>query len=316
MAASILTNKFRRKSQVVRTLIDGHTLNYRKGQDWYVDASRTGTGSGQAFDDAFSTMAAAFAVVGSGDSIYFTGKVLEQLVTPVQVFDVRVIGMGNRPRHADSTPAALPISAGRIHASQWGPPASGAVAAQATVRVLQQGWVFENILFTAVDANAGMIELVRNADAGDAERDASHAVIRGCRFAGAGIGIKAGASGFTELVFNVLVEDNRFNSCTFGIGGSGQFNQIVIRDNHFSMNTNSVDVAMEGSAVYDNIFGKFTTQSLETSGGVGTDPNVVTKNYLFGTYSIAGGYKVHDAADEWAGNFNTLAGGITVADPA
>lgn len=311
MASVIIANEFKRKSQATRTTIDGHTLNYRKGNDWYVDASRSGTGSGQSFDDAFLTMAEAFAKVGSGDSIYFTGKVVEQLVTPVQVFDVRVIGMGNRPRHADSTPTG-----GNTAASQWAPPASGGVAAQATVRVLQQGWTFSNILFTAIDANAGMIELVRNADAGNSERDASHATIVGCRFTGAGIGIKAGATSFTELVFNVLIEDNRFNSCTFGIGGTGQFNQVIIRDNHFSMNTNSVDVALEGSAVYNNIFGKFTTQSLETSGGVGTDPNVVTKNYLFGTYSIAGGYKVHDAADEWAGNFNTLAGGITVADPA
>jgi hypothetical protein len=312
MGSSVITaNKFKRVSGGNRTLIDGHTLNYRKGNDWYVDASRSGTGSGKSFDDAFLTMAEAFAKIGSGDSIYFTGKIVEQLVTPVQVFDVRVVGMGNRPRHADSTPAG-----GNTHASQWAPPASGGVAAQATVRVLQQGWTFENILFTAVDADAGMIELVRNADSGNSERDASHASIIGCRFAGAGIGIKVGASGFTELVFNVLVDDNKFNSCTFGIGGDGQLNQPIIRNNHFTMNTNSIDVAVEGGAIYDNIMGKFTTASIKLSGGVGTDPNVVTKNYLFGTYSIAGGYTVHHADDEWAGNFNTLAGGITVSDPA
>ena len=40
------------------------------------------------------------------------------------------------------------------------------------------------------------------------------------------------------------------------------------------------------------------------------------KNYLSGTFSSAGGYTVANANDEWAGNFNTLAGGITVADPA
>jgi hypothetical protein len=310
MALGIISSKYLHKSGHPTT-IDGYPLIQEKGKTWYVDPARGQNGGGTSWDDSFATMAQAFAKIGSGDTIRFCGKVVEQLVTPVQIFDVKVIGMGARPRHADSTP-----SGGNTHASQWAPPASGGVAAQATVRVLQQGWVFENILFTAVDANAGMIELVRNADAGDAERDASHATIRGCRFTGAGIGIKVGAASFTELVFNVLVEDCKFNSCTFGIGGTGQFNQPIIRGNHFTMNTNSVDVAIEGGVVYDNIFGKFTTQSLEMSGGVGTDPNVVTKNYLFGTYSINGGYKVHHADDEWAGNWNTLSGGITIADPA
>jgi hypothetical protein len=309
MALGIQTTRIRRTDGP--TTIDGEALQHRKGKIYYVDPTNTTGGSGLTWSQAFSTMQAAFNVLVGGETIYFAGKLVEQLVTPVQIFDVSVIGVGNRPRHADSTP-----SGGNLYASQWAPPTSGAVAAQATVRVLQQGWRFENILFTAVDANAGMIELVRNAGAGNAERDASHAIIRGCRFAGAGVGIAVGATSFTELVFNVLIENNRFNSCTFGIGGPGQLNQPVIRDNHFSMNTNSIDVAVEGGAIYDNIMGKFTTQSIEISGGVGTDPNVVTKNYLFGTYSIAGGYKVHDATDEWAGNFNTLAGGITVSDPA
>jgi len=310
MAVEIRSRRFRRGSGA-RSTIDGHALHHQKGKIYYVDPTLTTGGDGKTWESAFSTMQAAFNVLVGGETIYFAGKLVEQLVTPVQIFDVSIIGAGNRPRHADSTP-----SGGNLYASQWAPPASGAVAAQATVRVLQQGWTFENILFTAVDLNAGMIELVRNAAAGNSERDASHATIRGCRFAGAGIGIAIGAASFTELVFNVLIEDNRFNSCTFGIGGPGQLNQAVIRDNHFSMNTNNVDVAMEGSAVYNNIFGTFTTQSLETSGGVGTDPNMVTKNYLSGTYSINGGYKVHNAADEWAGNFNGLAGAITVNDPA
>jgi hypothetical protein len=310
MSIEVRSRRFRRGA-AGRSTIDGHALHHQKGQIYYVDPTLTAGGDGKTWESAFSTMQAAFNVLVGGETIYFVGKLVEQLVTPVQIFDVTVIGAGNRPRHADSTP-----SGGNLYAAQWAPPASGAVAAQATVRVLQQGWRFENILFTAVDANAGMIELVRNAASGNSERDASHAIIRGCRFAGAGIGIAIGAASFTELVFNVLIEDNRFNSCTTGIGGPGQLNQAVIRYNHFSMNTNSIDVAAEGSAIYDNIMGKFTTQSIELSGGVGTDPNVVTRNYLFGTYSIGGGYKVHHADDEWAGNYNSLAGALTVSDPA
>lgn len=310
MSLGIQTSRIRRVAHQPTT-IDGLPVIAKKGAIYYFDGSKSGNGNGTSWEDAANSMQTIFSKLVGGETILLAGKVQEQLVTPVQVFDVSVIGVGNRPRHADSTP-----SGGNKYASQWAPPASGGVAAQASVRVLQQGWTFENILFTMVDANAGGIELVRNADAGNSERDASHAIIRGCRFTGAGIGIKVGATSFTELVFNALIEDNRFNSCTTGIGGPGQLNQPIIRGNHFSMNTNSVDVAIEGGAVYDNIFGKFTTQSLEMSGGVGTDPNVVTRNYFFGTYSIGGGYKVHHADDEWAGNFNTLSGGITVSDPA
>ena len=313
MASVVQANEFKRVSGGNRTLIDGHTLNYRKGQDWYVDASRSGSGSGKAFDDAFSTMAQAFASIGSGDSIYVVGKVVEQLVTPVNVFDVRVVGMGTRrPRHADAAPVG-----GNTNTAQWAPPASGGVAAQATVRVLQQGWEFDNILFTAIDANAAMVELVRNSGAGNAERDASHAALVGCRFAGAGKGIRVGATSFAEVVNHVLVEDCRFDTNTFGIHGTIIGNYWSIRYNEWRDCTNNLTAAMGLSHIYDNIFGLFTdggvTGGIDLRGGVGE--NVVTKNYLSGVYSHNGGYQEAAATDEWAGNFNSLSGGITAALP-
>lgn len=283
----------------------------RKGRAWFVDTAYGGNGDGKSPKTAFSTMARAFAAVASGDIIYFVGKVTEQLVTPVDVFDVTIVGAGNRPRHADSTPVS-----GNYAASQWGAPATGGTAAQATVRVLQQGWRFVNILFTAIDTNAAMIELVRNAASGDAERDASHCEIIGCRFAGAGIGVGIGAASFTELLFNVSIKDCTFSGLTTGIGGVGQLNEAQIIGNRFIQNTNHIKVSAEGSVISDNILAGFTTKGIDLSGGIGTDANIVTKNYLSGTYSVVGGYTVHNAADEWAGNFNTLTGGITVADPA
>ena len=75
-----------------------------KGRAWFVDTSYGGNGTGKSPKTAFSTMQRAFDNVQSGDVIYFVGKVTEQLVTPVQVFDVTVVGAGNRPRHADATP--------------------------------------------------------------------------------------------------------------------------------------------------------------------------------------------------------------------
>jgi hypothetical protein len=282
-----------------------------KGRAWFVDTAYGGSGDGRSPKTAFSTMARAFASIASGDIIYFVGKVTEQLVTPVQIFDVTVVGCGNRPRHADATPEG-----GNWAASQWGPPASGGTAAQATVRVLQQGWRFVNTLFTAIDANAACVELVRNAAAGDAERDASHASILNCRFAGAGIGIRAGVAGtFTENVFNVEVAGCKFSGMTTAMSGNFN-NEWYIHHNVFGPNTNQIIMAAQNFLIAHNHIGPFTAAA--NSGGIdlngGTGLNQVTWNTLSGTYSIAGGYRVANANDNWYGNAAST--GFTSADPA
>jgi hypothetical protein len=285
-----------------------------KGRAWFVDASSGVNGDGKSPKKAFSTMQRAFNAVHSGDIIYFVGKVTEQLVTPVQVFDVTVVGCGNRPRHADASPAGSSWAA-----SQWGPPASGAVSGQATVRVLQQGWRFVNILFTMESATAAGVEICRDAGSGDDERDASHTHVVGCKFVGAGVGIRCGVAGvYTEIPNHVVIEGNVFIDNTYAIRGAIQGQRWSIKKNEFQANTNHITAQLGASFIYDNIFGAFTdggtTGGIDLSGGQGL--NIITKNYLSSTYSEAGGYKKANADDEWAGNFNTLAGGITVSDPA
>jgi len=288
---------------------------YAYGNTWFVNGySGNDAFNGKSPQTPFLTMARAFEVIQSGDVINLTGKVTEQLVTPVQIFDVWVNGMGNRPRHADSTPAG-----GNLATAQWAPPASGATAATATVRVLQQGWRFTNILFTSADANSGCIELVRNAASGDDERDASHTSIIGNRFAGTGIGIKLGATSFTENVFNVLIEGNTFNNMSKGIYCTSCIaNGIQITGNTFFSNTVNITAKLQNSFITNNFIGPFTASG--NSGGIdltgGTAGNVVTLNYLSGTYSNAGGYVAAGAGDEWAGNMNVITGGWTAADPA
>lgn len=285
------------------------------GRTWFVNAYAGSDGNnGDSPLSPMATMTEAFSRVASGDVINIAGKFTEQLITPVNVFDVWVRGMGNRPRHADATPVG-----GNLMAAQLAPPASGGTAAQATVRVLQQGWRFENILFTAIDANAGCIELVRNAASGDDERDASHAEILGCRFAGTGIGVKIGATSFTENVFNALIQGNTFNNMTQAIlGASCQPNGIQILGNYAFACTKNITAKLQGSRVQGNIIGPFTAAA--NSGGIdltgGIAGNIVTLNYLSGTYSNAGGYVAAGAGDEWAGNMNSLAGGWTADDPA
>jgi len=312
MSLGIVSRSFKRGGPHSVTTIDGLPVTQNKGKQYFVDATRSGSGDGLSWDSPFSTMAEAFAKLVGGETIRFVGTIREQLVTPVQVFDVTVIGGGNRPRHADSTP-----SGGNLYANSWRPPASGAVSGQATVRVLQQGWRFENILFTMESATAAGVEIVRNAGSGNAERDGSHCQIIGCRFAGAGIGVRFNNSGFSENPYNVEIAYNKFSDNTTAIQGT-KCNSASIHHNEFQGCTSIITLAAQNTMIYENILGAFTAAA--SSGGIdlngGGGKCFVTKNYLSGTYSIAGGYRVSNANDEWAGNFNTLTGGITVADPA
>lgn len=276
----------------------------------FVDAKNgADTNDGETWETPYKTMSKAFAVVESGGCIVFSGKVLEQLVTPVNVFDVDVIGAGTRPHHADATPAGGDLASG-----SWGAPAAP-VAATPLVRVIQQGWRFSNILF-APPSDAAGIEIVRNAGAGDLERDGSHASVIGCRFAAGQDGICFGkAATYTEIVYNVLIEGNVFADQTgSAIKTAIEANAAVITRNRFRANANHIVAALRNSQIDENILGAFTTMGIDLNGGSGS--NIITKNYLSGTYSVVGGYRKANANDEWAGNFNTLTGGITAADPA
>lgn len=285
--------------------------SYKKGRSWFVDASYGGSGNGKSPKQAFSTMDEAFDNLQSGDIIYCLGNIREQLVTPVQVFDVTVVGCGNRPRNADSTP-----SGGQYAAITWRAPASGGTAAQATCRVLQQGWSFINILFGAIDSDAAMLEIVRNAGADDAERDASHVNIDGCRFGGAGVGVRITEASFTENPFNGRIANSKFNSCTYGIRAvSAQPNSWDVDNNIFQGCTNAITAQFQASVIRRNVIMGFTASG--NSGGIdlrgGGGNNQVTLNTLGGTYSNAGGYN-GESGDNWYGNFGS--GGVTSSDPA
>jgi len=283
------------------------------GNTWFVDTVYGGDGNdGNSPQSPLSTMGAAFLRLKSGDVVNFRGKLVEQLTTPVNVFDVWINGLGNRPRHADATPVG-----GQYAASQWA--ATGLTAATASLRVLQQGWRFTNFLFTAVDTNAACVEIVRNAGAGDLERDASHAQFLGMRFSGAGVGIRGGVAGsFTEIPYNVEVGFSQFDNMTFAMRAAIECNQWDIHDNLFGPNTNQITMAARNFNIVRNVIGTFTAAG--SSGGIdlrgGTGLNKVTLNFLSGAYSNAGGYFAANANDEWWGNYADVATILTKADPA
>lgn len=277
------------------------------GKYWFVDGNRGAAGnSGKSPDSPLLTMAAALARVASGDVIYFRGNIAEQVSTPVGVFDVTIIGAGNQPRHADAH-----TTNGGYSAATWKTPSS-ATAATPLLTVRQQGWRLVNILFDGPD-DAAAVQLFRDAGAGDAERDGSHAHVIGCKFvAGQNhIEFKGGLS-------QVVIEQNLFFGATADslletVGaGVGTNNFFRILNNRFHNNESHIDVGLNYASIVGNVVGKFTTAGIDLRTG---SENVVTQNALYGTYSNVGGYWA-GTNDEWGGNLNSLSGGVTASDPA
>jgi hypothetical protein len=283
--------------------------NGTNGRAWFVDPTYGGNGNGKSPKSAFSTMANAFNHVASGDIIYFVGKVTEQLVTPEQVFDVTVVGCGNRPRHADATPEG-----GNTATATWAAPASP-VAGQALCRVIQQGWRFINILW-AGSAGCASLEFVRNAASGDDERDASHASVYGCRFAGVNStdsAVKFGATSYTEIVNNVLLEGNDFQGCATAIKeqSAGLQYRAQITDNVFISNTNDIVLGGYFTHIVGNVMSLAPTGCIVLSGGTGSSQ--VHGNYLPGTYADGTLY-APGTNDNWNGNYAST--GLTADVPA
>jgi hypothetical protein len=266
-------------------------------------------GNGQDPNKPWLTMAKAFAAIRSGDVIYFRGNIREQLSTPVGIFDVTIIGCGNRPRHADAHTGNNGYSA-----ATWKQPTSP-TASTPLLKVLQQGWRVINTLFSGAPAATPAIQLFRDGGAGDAERDASHFHMVGCRVDGAPLGIQdSGGCAF------VRIEDTLFRGMTTTAlaatagAGIGTLLDWQILNNFFQDNVNHIILGLNQGLVRGNLMGKFTTKSIDLTGGTGY--NVVSQNTLSGTYSNAGGYTAAAATDEWGGNFNSISGGVTAADPA
>lgn len=287
------------------------------GRHWFVDAKTGSDGnSGKRPDRPFLTMAKAFTNIDSGDVIFFRGKVREQISTPAGVFDVTVVGAGNRPRHADDHSESSNPGRGSS-AATWTTPAS-ATAATPLVKVLQQGWRFKNILFAGPtdsnDANA-CVQLHRTGDSGDSERDSGHAEFIGCRFASGYNGIYDGGGNINVGIFNCRFEALT-NFCILGVGniGVGQ-SDWRLEDNVFDGFTNGVKIAGFGCRIVRNSFTDGgtpnTTVVLNTNNGGGSD-NIVVDNYFqtltanFNTPDVVG-----TATDVWFNvSFDATSAGV------
>jgi len=295
-------------NQATRPLTDFYMTDGLDGHETYwVDANVSATGTGTV-DHPFLTMAEAFAAVSSGDTIRFCGKIKEQLTTPAQVFDVTVIGQGNRPRHADSTP-----DGGQEAANSWTEPDTEE-ALTPLVKVQQQGWRFINILFYGGDDNS-CIQVFRNGAAGDLERDGSHTEIIGCRFASGYDGVEDSGG-----CFNVKIDGCVFMAMTnYAIAqvtgaGIGTLLQWEVTNNRFIANANWMGPTWSGNynKIMNNEVLNTTTVLIDTSAG--TNNTIVGNvfNIAAASFDPAGGV-TGDATDVWS---NTLLDAIETGLPA
>ncbi len=282
----------------------------RPGVEYYVD---TGTGSdssgGTSWDTAFLTMAKAFTVIASGDSIAFVGKIQEQLTTPVQVFDVRIRGGGQRPRHSDA--ATAPV--GGPSAATWAAPASP-TAATPLLKILQQGWRLENLVM-AGPTDAACVLLFRDGGAGNLERDASHFEAHGIRFASGRDGIEQSGGCYNVGIFDCSFHDLT-GVCVKHTAGAG-----IAAPYRWQLHRNRFNkcaawmTALTGNTweVHDNIVNQITAPGWNTSGGIGF--NTILRN-VFDIAAVdfdpAGGFTGH-ATDVWS---NYLKDAIETGLPA
>jgi hypothetical protein len=267
-----------------------------RGNNWFVDtvSGRAGN-TGKSWTDPFLTMAAALAVVESHDVIYVSGKVREQLIAPLGVYGVRIIGADTSPRHD--------------LAASWMAPASGGVASQALIEVKEQGWVFENLLLQSF-TTASAVKLSRRETT--LIPDASHAMFIGCRF--------VGVSGIDDNGGNSFVT---VRNCTFqGLTGTAILGsdtsgdvptQWLIEDNRFIDCVNGIDEAFYHATIRNNVFMGTFTKFIDLTGG--TAPNFVYDNIVniaAADFDPTGGWTGVNG-DYWK---HYLTGGVEIGLPA
>lgn len=303
-------------------LVDGTRLNEMideinsgespavSGNTYYVN---TVTGSdlnnGQSWLGAFLTMQKALSVVNDNGIVYFLGKVREQLVAPLGVTGVSIVGAaGGQVRDDDG--------------SKWTTPASGAVAGKALIEIREQGWGFYNFLMTPENTGGACIKAHRAESA--TYPDSSHFIASGMRFVGAGgtpIGIEDVGGNH-----HYLVENCEFQSLNFGITCSSTGIAVPLRNkisnNRFYNNTNDIASSLSYSVISGNWFmtaGSGATNKVisTTYNAVQGGNNQITMNFFNNTEAqIAPGSGYTGAATDYWMNYVNNQAALAFGQPA
>lgn len=240
---------------------------------------------GESPEQALLTIERCFELIRSGDTVHLMGNFKEQVSTPAGVFDVTVIGPSPVTRHPDAH--AAKETNGGYWSCRWSAPASP-TASTPLVKVRQQGWKFINILFTGdEDDSVGCVQLFRDGGSGDAEDDASHAQIVGCRFAGGLYGIQdSGGCARVKIIGNEFQQFTESdNDAIVSVTGAGIGTKWgwEIRGNVFQANYSDIDADLTGAIITDNFFllnslGTTNTIAIDLTGGA---EELVARNFMF-----------------------------------
>jgi hypothetical protein len=243
------------------------------GNHYYVDGFSGVAGNPGTESRPFLTMTAAFAVIASGDTIHLRGRVTEQLVAPLGVFDVTIVGATRNPRQSTNSGAQAGYSAYWKYATDNTTPC---------LELIEQGWTIENIVFEGpASTSTAAIQLTRAEDA--VHPDPSHSTIKGCRFvAGGNAIIDSGGTFNQRIIGNVFQSQTGYAIKPVAGAGIASRAQWHILDNQFRDFANGVGLGdAQGCIIKGNYFTDGSTPNttvvLSLAGGAN---NFVVDNYF------------------------------------
>lgn len=288
----------------------GNSMISMFGTAWYVDTVNGNDGNGgNSADDAFKSMERAFERISANDTIFFVGKVREQLVAPLLGADgkaltgVSIVGCANGNVRDDD-------------GAKWYAPATP-TAGKALIEIRQQGWMFSNFLMSPDTTSGACIKAHRNEDAD--YPDSSHFICRGMRFVGTG----GTTYGIEDVGGNhhYIVDGCEFQTLTTAIYCSSTAIAVPLRNtivnNKFMGNTNDINTSLSYSLIQGNRFFSDNTIKISTVANSGQGGNnVVTENtFPDASADIDPGNGYDGAAtDTWTNNWATDA--VVFGDPA
>lgn len=210
------------------------------GSVWFVNTNADTDGyDGTSPSTPFQTMQAALNVVGDNDVIYFIGKVREQLVAPLGVTGVRIVGVpGGNVRDDDG--------------AKWYTPASP-VAGKALLELREQGWELHNFLMTP-DATGGACVKAHRAESATYP-DSSHFILNNMRFVSPGSGTPIGVEDVGGN-HHYIIQNCEFQSLTSAIICSSTSIAVPLRNTirgcNFYGNTNDIATSLSYSLLDGN----------------------------------------------------------------
>lgn len=165
------------------------------------------TNTGRSPNSPFATIGRALQLIDQYDIIVLSGIFREQVVAPIGVYDITILGAENDPRQATNGGVATGGGA------SWLSPTTP-VATTPLIRVICQSWRFRNIQFAPVAASA-CITFDRRETV--AIPDSSHGCVENCYFT------TGGANGIGVEVIEckkIRIENNIFEALTGATGAA------------------------------------------------------------------------------------------------